>query len=88
MLDGLDPFADQRSAYQRRSLAKNVSRTALILLALAAAGILNQGKAETAANVIGSFINQVEAFMNAGILTEAEGYYLIDLAETSLSCTG
>jgi len=86
---------------------KSVSRTALSLLALAAAGILNQGqanalsakvvqaqekltdgKAKTAANVIGAFINQVEAFMNAGILTEAEGYYLIDLAEASLFCTG
>jgi hypothetical protein len=67
---------------------KNVSRTALFLLALAAAGILNQGKAETAANVIGSFINQVGAFMNPGMLTEAEGYYMIDLAETSLFCTG
>jgi hypothetical protein len=45
-------------------------------------------KAKTAANVIGTFINQVEVFMNTGILTGAEGYYLIDMAEASLFCTG
>ena len=49
---------------------------------------LNNGKTSVACNQLGAFINHVNAFINGGTLTSAEGQPLIDVAQTIKDSAG
>ena len=49
---------------------------------------LAKGKPKTAANQIGAFINQVQAFVSGGVLSAEEGAALLESAETILESLG
>ena len=58
--------------------------TALLATLEAAAKQLVNGNSTAAANLLQAFINQVQALVNAGILTPQEGQALIDLAQNAI----
>jgi len=64
----------------RRGVLNNGQGNALIAKLEAAIRSLDRGNVNTALNQLGAFVNQVNAFMNAGILPPSEGQLLLDCA--------
>jgi hypothetical protein len=46
---------------------------------------MDRGRTNAAANVLGAFMNQVEALVSSQQLTEEQGQVLIDLAEAAIA---
>jgi probable HAF family extracellular repeat protein len=78
-------IAEKAEALVTAGVLSEGQGTALTRRLEAAAQQLDKGKTATAINVLRSFINQVSAFLKAGILSPAEGQPLIDAAQAFIN---
>jgi len=76
--DMLEDAAEQIIDMFNAGIINEGQSTALINKIDAAVKKLDQNKEHAAENILNSLINQIEAFIKSGVLTQAEGQVLID----------
>ncbi len=88
VVEQIDFLEDQVNALEDDdSLNRGQARALKAKLRAAKRSVL-RGKPKTAANQIGAFINQVQAFVSGGVLSAEEGEALLASAETTLESLG
>jgi pullulanase len=86
--DQIDVLIDEVDTLEAEGVLNGGQANSLRAKLRAAQKSATKGKFKTAANQINAFINEVQAMMAAGVLSQEEGELLISIAETILLSTG